>query len=206
MIFYLISFYIMTFCLMTFYLMTFYLMTFYLMTFYLMTFYLILFYQLNLKKLDWTLSGSGGSAFWAGASNFHVELPPTFIFEGRLKESGSAHRFRLYETNGEGYLRVPHTVFGNFMRFLGPGRVNWGPIVKIRVSKLAQQKFAYKQKKNFWLPQIFRVLDLLILDPGGSQGPIHLNWPPQIHFRPHKAPTILYLKYASFYFFFFFFF
>jgi hypothetical protein len=31
--------------------------------------------------------------------------------------------------------------------------------------------------------------NLLILDPGGSRGPIHLIWPPQIHFWPHKAPT-----------------
>jgi hypothetical protein len=48
------------------------------------------------KKVRLDFHWVWGVSLLAGASIVRVELPPTFIFEGQLKESGSAHRFRVY--------------------------------------------------------------------------------------------------------------
>jgi len=65
---------------------------------------------------DWAWRGS---YFWVGASNFCLELPPTFTFAGQLKELGYIYWFGLHMTISGGYPWASHTVFWNFGPFLG---------------------------------------------------------------------------------------
>ena len=91
--------------------------------------------RLRLKKWPWPFNGSGGSGYWAGGSNFLVEVCKSSRFQGTSKDLGYLYRCGPQAPYCKGYPMTPHAVFGGFERFLGSGRVNWGQIAMFRVSK-----------------------------------------------------------------------
>jgi hypothetical protein len=97
-----------------------------------------------------------------------VKCHPTIAVLREIEKIGVRPRVRLTGNKKGAYPRTPYAVFGYFWGFWGSGGVNWGQIGlgSQKNANLSDNKIP--PKFFFWLTQIFRVLDFLNMDPGGS--------------------------------------